>query len=371
MNRRDFLIRAGLVGGGIVIAPSLLAACASGGSSGGPNSVSISNWTSYFSAEAKKAFERASGLKLTYTEDINDNNEYFAKIQPNLSKGKSIGRDGIVLTDWMANRLINQLQWVQPLDAEKMTNKKNLRAALASPGFDPTRTYSMPWQSGFAGFAYNTDLTGGKDVKTWKDFLAVKGNKTLLSEMRDTMGIIMMAMGISITKPEFVAAQPAFNDLERAVKSGQVNGFNGNEYVNDLAAGNLAACIAWSGDVAQIARDNPKVKFAIPESGGTLWSDNFMIPIMAAHVANASEFINFFYDPANAALLTAEVQYVSPVNGVAEELTKMGGDAAKLVDDPLVVPTDEFLKTVSIFGPIPADQQDLWDKRFSEILGTG
>ena len=372
IDRRDFLIRAGLVTGGIALSPAILAACASSGVSiTDPKGVAVSNWTSYIGADSKKDFTKATGIKLSYTEDVNDNNEYFAKIEPNLSKGKSIDRDGFVLTDWMANRIINDVKWAQPLDAAKLTNKGNLRPALASPGFDPTRTFSLPWQSGFAGFAYNTKLTGGKDIKTWNDFLAVQGTKTLLSEMRDTIGIIMMALGIEITKPEFVKAQPAFDNLEQAVKAGKVNGFNGNEYVNDLASGNLAACIAWSGDVAQIARDNPDVKFAIPESGGTLWSDNFMIPVTSKRAANASEFINFFYDPVNAAVLTAEVQYVSPVVGVADELTKLGGDAALLVEDPLVVPTDDFLKNVSIFGPIPADQQELWDERFSQILGTG
>lgn len=388
LHRREFLRRAGLLAGGLAVAPSILAACGSSkkdsggnGASTSPGSsgagaqtgtVSISNWTSYMTDQSKADFQKATGLKLTYTEDINDNNEYFAKIQPNLSKGKGIGRDGIVLTDWMANRLINQLQprWVQPFDEAKFPNKKNLRAALRSPGFDPNRTYSAPWASGMTGIAYNIKITK-KEIKTIDDFLAVSGSKTVLTEMRDTVGLFMLADGKDITKPTFADAQGAFDKLDQAVADNKINGFNGNEYVNDLGSGNLTAAFAWSGDVAQITLDNPDVRFAIPDSGGTLWSDNFMIPIGTTHVDWGTEWINFFYDPKNAAVLTAGIQYVSPVDGVADELAKMGGDAAKLVSNPLVVPTEDFLKTLNIFGPLEENEEQQFDQRFSQILGSG
>lgn len=374
LSRRQFLGRAGLLFGGIAVAPAVLAACGGGSSSksggGGGKSVSISNWTSYMAKQSKQDFPRDTGIKLTYTEDINDNNEYFAKIRPNLSKNQSIGRDGFVLTDWMANRMINQVKWVQPFDTAKFPNLANLRAPLKAPGFDPTRKYSAPWASGMTGIAYNIKSTG-KEVKTIDDFLAVSGTKTVLTEMRDTVGLFMRSMGIETTKPSYAAAQPAFDALEQAVKDGKIKGFNGNEYVSDLGAGNLAAAFAWSGDVAQITKDNPDIRFALPESGGMLWSDNFMIPKTSDKADLASEWINFFYDPKNAAVLTAEIQYVSPVTGVADELTKLGGDAAKLVDNPLVVPTDESLKALAIFGPLDEKEEEKFDQRFSQILGTG
>ena len=375
LSRRQFLGRAGLLFGGLAVAPTVLAACGSGsssktGSGGGGKSVSVSNWTHYMTDQSEKDFQKVTGIKLTYTEDINDNNESFAKYRPNLSKNQSIGRDGFVFTDWMANRMINEVKWVQPFDAAKFPNLANLRAALKSPGFDPTRKYSAPWASGMTGIAYNIKSTG-KEVKTIEDFLAVSGTKTVLTEMRDTVGLFMRSMGIDTASPSYAAAQPAFDALEKAVSDGRIKGFNGNEYVSDLAAGNLAAAFAWSGDVSQITKDNPDIRFALPESGGMLWSDNFMIPKPSDKADLASEWINFFYDPANAAVLTAEIQYVSPVDGVADELTKLGGDAAKLVENPLVVPTDESLKDLAIFGPLDETEEEIFDKRFSKILGSG
>ena len=369
LSRRQFLTRSGLALGGVAVAPAILAACG-GGSGGGGNGIAISNWTSYIGKKSNADFTAATGIDVAYTEDVNDNNEYFAKIQPNLQKGKSIGRDGFVLTDWMANRIINEVKWAQPLVAAKIPNKSNLRAALASPGFDPTRRYSLPWASGMAGIAYNTAQTKG-EIRTLDEFFRAPGTKTVLSEMRDTIGLLMRADGKDITKPTYADAQPAFDRLERAVKDGQIAGFNGNEYVNDLATGNLSAAIAWSGDVAQIARDNPNIKFAIPESGGTLWSDNFMIPVSSDKPELASRWINYFYDPVNAAKLTAFIQYISPVDGVADELAKLGGDAAALVDDPLVNPSEEFLATLAIFGPLGPVEEQRFDERFAKIQGAG
>jgi spermidine/putrescine transport system substrate-binding protein len=375
LSRRQFLGRAGVGLGALALGPAFLAACGSsgGGSSSGANSksIAISNWTSYIAKNSNKEFTKATGIAVNYTEDINDNNEYFAKIRPNLSKHQSIGRDGFVLTDWMANRVVNQVKWVQPLDQQALTNKANLRAAVKSPGFDPTRKFSLPWQSGVTGIAYNVKATGGNDVRTIDDFLAVNGTKTVLTEMRDTVGLFMRSLGIATDAPTYQAATPAFDKLQKSVDDGKIKGFNGNEYVNDLGSGNLAAAFAWSGDVAQITKDNPDVRFAVPESGGMLWSDNFMIPDTSDKAKQASEWINWFYDPVNAAKLTAAIQYISPVDGVPEQLTKMGGAAAALVDNPLVVPTDEFLAQQAIFGPLSPAQEEQFDKRFSQILGSG
>lgn len=374
MSRRGFLGRSAALFGGAVIAPAVLAACGSSsgssGGGGGDKSVAISNWTSYISNQSKKDFTRDTGIKLTYTEDINDNNEYFAKIRPNLSRGKSIGRDGFVFTDWMASRMINQVKWVSKLDAKQFPNKKNLRAALASPAFDPDRLYSAPWATGIAGIAYNR-ASVGKDITTMDEFFAASGTKTVLSEMRDTIGLLMLADGKDITKPTFADAEPAFDRLDQALSDGTLSGTNGNEYVGDLAAGNLAAAFAWSGDVAQISKDNPDIKFVVPDSGATLWSDNFLIPFTSDKADLATDFINFFYDPKNAAVLTAEIQYISPVDGVADELTKLGGDAAALVDNPLVVPTDEFLAQLSIFGVLDDKAEEKFDQRFAEVTGAG
>lgn len=381
LSRRQFMTRASMLVGGIAVAPSLLAACGGdddnggsggggGGGGGGEGSVRISNWTSYMDTDLLDEARSALDLDISYEEDINDNNEYFAKIRPSLSRNQSIDTDGFVLTDWMANRLINQVKWVQPLVVAEFPNKANLRPALAHPSFDPDRTYSAPWASGATGIAYNIDETG-REVRTIDDFLAAPGTKTALSEMRDTVGLFMLDTGADTDKPTYAAAEPAFDKLQKAANDGVISQFTGNEYVNDLSNGDISAAIAWSGDVAQITRDNPAVRFVIPESGGMLWSDNFMIPKTSEKADLATQFINFFYDPGNAAELMAFIQFISPVNDVAAQLEALGGEAAELVNNPLVVPSEEFLAQLHIFGPLSETEEEEFDNRFAEITGTG
>ncbi|MSO36901.1 MAG: spermidine/putrescine ABC transporter substrate-binding protein [Acidimicrobiia bacterium] len=370
-SRRQFLGRSAALLGVAAVGPAILAACGSDESSGGSGkSVTVSNWVDYMAPKSPKAFTDGTGIELKYKEDINDNNEYFAKVKPNLSKGESIGTDAFVLTDWMANRMINQVKWVQQLDDAKFPNKANMRVTLQKPPFDPTRAYSAPWQSGLTGIAYNIKETG-KEIRTLDEFLAIEGSTTVLAEMRDTVGIFMLATGADPSVPTHADSLPAFDKLQKAIDDGSIGGTNGNEYVNDLASGNLAAAFAWSGDVAQISRDNADVRFMIPESGGMLWSDNLMIPSTSEKPGLASEFINFFYDPVNAAVLTNYIQYIAPVDGVEDELIKMGGSAAKLVDDPLVVPTAELLANVKIFGGLDEEEEVQFDEHFANITGTG
>ena len=213
-------------------------------------------------------FVEATGIDMQYTEAYNDNNEYFAKIQPVLGNGDTIDPDIIAPTSWLAGRLI-QLGWVDKLPLDQIPNAANLRADLVKPTWDPTGEYSLPWQTGFGGIAYNIDVTG-RELTSADDLFdpEFNGKIGMLTEMRDTMGLIMLSMGIDIsTLTDFATAEPAFAKLEQAKNDGQIRRFTGNDYMNDLSTGNFAACVGWSGDVVQLARDNPAVRFIIPEAG--------------------------------------------------------------------------------------------------------
>ena len=370
LSRRDFMKFSGLGAAGLALSPALLAACSSdSGSSSNAKSITISNWTTYISEELKKSFTKDTGIKLNYKEDINDNTEFFSKIQPQLNRGKSIDRDGIILTDWMADRIINRVKWAQPLDNKVFTNKGNLVKALEAPSFDKDRKYSVPWASVIAGIAYNISKTG-KELKTFDDFLAVSGNKTVLSEMRDTIGLMLMDAGVDIEKATISQINTQFDRLQGLIDSNKINGVNGNEYITDLASGTLTACFAWSGDAAQITQDNPDIRFVIPESGGTISSDNFMIPITSKKPDLATEFINYFYDPVISAKWVTEVQFISPVEGVAQELEKLGGESAALAKNPLVVPDAALLDQLQIFGSLSDKDEEEFDKRSAKIVGA-
>lgn len=336
--------------------------------------VNWSNWPAYIDVNDKTqarpslaAFTKQTGIKVNYTEDYNDNDEFYAKVRPLLEAGSATGRDVWCSTDWMVARLIRN-GYVQKLDLANIPNNVNLVDSLRNVTFDPGRLYSLPWQSGFAGIAWNPKATGGKKVETVDQLLtdrSLKGKVTLLTEMRDTVGLVMMAMGKkldSFTDADFDAA---IAELRKAKDSGQIKGFTGNDYTKPLASGDTAACFAWTGDVVQLRADNPSLGYALPQTGCTLWSDNFVIPALAKHKKNAEKLIDYYYDPKVMAQVVAYVNYISPVKGVQPILKKQ--DPA-LAQNQLIFPSDATLSRAQVFKGLTNEDEMKYNKKFQALV---
>ena len=374
-SRRELLIRSGVVGAAGLSLPAILAACGGDdGGGGGADELFVENWPYYIDPTEDGAtgtidrFVAASGVKTTYSEAYNDNLEYFAKIQPLLGTGKTIDPDIIMPTQWMAGRL-RKLGWLEKLPVDKVPNAKNLEDAFKNPPSDPTGEYSLPWQAGTAGIAYNIDVTG-RELKSVADLFApeFKGKIGMLTEMGDTIGLLLLGLGINpSTVTSFNDAAPAFEQLEKAKADGQIRAFTGNDYMDDLSLGNFAACVGWSGDILQLQADNPSARFVIPEEGGTLWWDTMVVPKGAKNTAAAAKFMDYVYDPVQAAQITAWVQYMSPVKGVREELAKIDPE---LADDPLLFPDDATRARLYAFADLSDDVEAEFEEAFSAITGA-
>jgi spermidine/putrescine transport system substrate-binding protein len=337
--------------------------------------VNWSNWQAYIDVDDKTSahptldsFQKKTGIKVNYTEDVNDNDEFFAKIQPQLSAGQDTGRDTFCLTDWMASKLI-RLGWVQELDKDNIPNSKNLVDTLVNVQFDKGRVYSLPWQSGFTGIAYNPKATGGKKIETIDQLLtdsSLKGKVTLLTEMRDTVGLTMLSMGkdpANFTDDDFNAAM---DKLQKAKDAGQLKGFTGNDYTKGLSSGDIAACMAWTGDVVQLKADNPDLGYVLPETGHMQWSDNFLIPNAAQHKKNAEILINYYYDPAVMALVEDYVNYIPPVKGTKEALLAADPTVA---NNQLIFPSDATLAQSHVFMGLSEEQETKYNKAFQALIG--
>jgi spermidine/putrescine transport system substrate-binding protein len=349
---RDQLIRRGAAGITVLSLPSLLAAC--GGGNGGSEAegelkdvLNFENWPYYMDTKGKThptldQFKAETGITVNYYEGINSNEEYFAKIQGSLSQGKGIGRDIFVATDnSQFPSLYVSEEYVQKLDKSLIPNMDNLVDAQQSPGFDPNRDYSLPWLTGMDGIAWNEEITGGP-VTSISQLLTdpkLKGRVTMLSEMGDSLGLVLLDNGDDPANVSDEAFDRAIKAVQAAVDSGQVLKFTGNDYGQPLARGDFAACVAWSGDVAQLVLDNPNLKWAVPEKGGIIWTDNMFIPL-GGSVPTASTYMNFVYDPKISAQIALGTSYASSVKGVKEEAVKIDPDAAS---NPLVFPDDELL----------------------------
>ncbi|MEH1015640.1 spermidine/putrescine ABC transporter substrate-binding protein [Micromonospora sp. CPCC 206060] len=371
-----------LAGGGVLAgcgtkgAQQTEAGCVSDDLSGTEKVLNFSNWPQYMDVdendESKRptldAFQSSTGIKVTYTEDINDNNEFFGKVQNQLAGCQATGRDIMVLTDWMAARMV-RLGWAQKLDPAKIPNvQANLLPSLRNRSFDPENRIAIPWQSGLAGLAYNGKAT--KEIRTVDELLTrpdLKGKVTALSEMRDTMGLLLQSNGHDPSN--FTAAQfdDALAKLKRAVDSGQIRRFTGNDYAPELAKGDIAACVAWSGDVIQLSAEDDKIQFVTPESGVMLYSDNMLVPNKATHKAHAEALMNYYFDPKVAAQLAAYVNYICPVQGAKAEMEKIDPE---LAGNPLIFPDEAMLSKSKVFMALTEEQERSYESKFQQIIGA-
>lgn len=389
MGRRDFLRASALLSSGAFLAACGIssesaqntgasegAAPTAGASpaAGGGNVLNFSNWPLYIdtgedeqSHPTLDRFTEETGITVNYYEDINSNEEYFGKIRNQLDSGQSIGRDIIVFTDWMAGRVID-LEWAQPLDHDNIPNMSNLVSALRDVVFDEGRRFSLPWQSGMTGIGVNPaavdiEITGINDLFD----PALAGRVTMLTEMRDTMGLIMAAMGSDPADHTFTEYEEAIARLQQAVDEGQIRQFTGNDYTSDLAAGNIAAAIAWSGDVIQLQFDNPDLQFIVPDEGANLWSDNMLIPINAENKANAEALMDFVYQPDVAAEIAAWVNYITPVEGAQEAMADIDPELAEY---ELIFPPDELLANTFQFKVLGEDEERQYQDAFQAVIGA-
>ncbi|MGW0946855.1 polyamine ABC transporter substrate-binding protein [Streptomyces sp. NPDC002623] len=339
--------------------------------------VNFSNWTEYMDVDESgkrhptlDAFTKRTGIKVKYTEDINDNNEFFGKIKPQLAAGQDTGRDLIVLTDWLAGRLI-RLGWVQKLDAANLPHAyANLSQQFRSPDWDPGRAYSYPWQGISTVIAYNKKALDGVEVKSVSDLLdnpKLKGRVGFLTEMRDSMGMTLLDMGkdpANFTDDDYDAA---IARLQKGVDSGQIRRFTGNDYTSDITSGDFAACIAWAGDVVQLKADSPDVDFVIPDSGYLTSSDNMLIPNKARHKTNAERLMDYYYEPEPAAELAAYINYVCPVDGVQAALAKIDEDAA---NNPLIIPDKAMQAKSHSFRSLSSKEETDYEAKFAKLTGA-
>ncbi len=385
LSRKQFLRRAA-AGGSILTVPGLLSACGSSIKSAAHSSttetvkkqlahtLNFSNWPLYIDVGKNKShpslnqFTKQTGVQVNYVEDINDNESFFGKIEGPLSRGQSVGRDIIVMTDssGLPQRMI-QLGWLEKLYKPAIPNIKNLIPNQQHPSWDPNRDYSLPWQSGMTGIGYDPNKVGGEltSVSELLDNPKLKGKVTLLTELADTMGLVMLANGDDPQHVTSATWDKAVKRIQKAVSSGQVRQFTGNDYAPLLAKGDIWACFAWSGDMVQLHADHPGLKWNLPDTGGMIWTDNMLIPL-GGNVYTASVYMNFYYEPKIAAEVEDYVNYICPVQGADKVLEKTDPAVAH---NTLIFPTQQMLSNTRQFDPKALNNQT-YKQQFQNLIGA-
>ncbi|WP_058047188.1 polyamine ABC transporter substrate-binding protein [Streptomyces roseifaciens] len=342
-------------------------------------SLVFANWPLYIDVDEDDpqkrptldAFEKHSGISVKYTEEINDNDEFFGKVSPALMNHQETGRDLIVVSDWMASRYV-RLGWVQEMDRSRQPNvDRNLDPLLRKPSFDPGRLHTVPWQSGITGIAYNRKKLGREIRHTsdlWKDDL--RGRVTLLAGLDEAYSLLMQGNGANVTRWTADDFHTMTDQLRRLVRKRHIRRFTGNDYIKDLSSGDVLACQAYSGDVIQLQADNPDIEFVVPEEGAELWAESLMVPNLARHKRNAEALVDYYYRPEVAAELAAAVNYVCPVPAARDILASSSDkELAELAGNPLIFPSDDMRKRLATARDMTAKERPGFTKEWNEIVG--
>jgi spermidine/putrescine transport system substrate-binding protein len=385
LSRRGFIGRAGSSGLALSGLAAVLAAC--GGVQGETEKASkdkqdtravshpkttignwtFANWPLYIDKKVLKQFNKEYGGKVKYTEEINDNFEFFGKVRQQLQSKKPIGRDIVTLTDYMAARWV-RLNYVEPIDKKNVPNATNLVDNLKTINYDPKREYTLPWQSGAIGLGYDPKKTG-RELKSVKDLFdpKFKGKVTMLSEPYDSADTVLLGDGIDSSKATIDQLLGAIEKIDKANKQGQFRKFTGNDYTQALAKGDIWVALAYSGDLVQLQSDNPNLRFAYPEEGAVLFTDNMMMPAKVEHPYAAETMMNFVYEPEVAATIAEYVNYISPVKGVKEILEKKD---PKLASNPLIFPPEEIASKLHPYPALSPKDEQTMQEAMAKVTGA-
>jgi spermidine/putrescine transport system substrate-binding protein len=394
VTRRTFLGRAGRGGaaaGALLTLPGLLAACSPEASEGG--TVEWANWPGYIDIDDEaapnptpyptiNAFIEETGIQVNLAEAIIDNEDFFGQIQPDLANGDPTGWDLITPSDWLVERMIG-LEYLEDIDLSVLPNLDANAADYArNLSFDPENQHSVYWQGGITGIAFDPTLTG-RELTTFDDLLDPEfaGQVGLFKEMRDPFPLALLSIGVIPVDATIEDVEEVQQKLLGPAEAGQFRGFYGNEYYDELSAGNLIASMAWSGDITQmVLYENPNIEFIIPDTGGIRWNDNLVIPNGAANPSGAHTLMNYWYDPVPATILSEYIGYFTPVAEVPDrilqdaEAAREAGDTetADLLEAiaPTVAPTEEQLANSYEDKPLTEEEEAEWNALFLELRGA-
>jgi spermidine/putrescine transport system substrate-binding protein len=377
-SRRRFLTGSAIGAATALVGPSLLAACASSGSpstttatapdDGSPatGALRVSNWPLYIAPGFVAEFQKASGLSVNYLENYNDDEEWFAKNKDPLATKQDIGCDLVVPSAVIAARL-HGLGWLNAIHESRWPNKKNLQPALLNAAMDPGRKVTAPYMSGMTGLAYNRAATG-RDITKVDDLwdTAFKGKVSVLSDTQDGLGMVMLAQGNSPENPTSESVQKAIDLIKEQKDKGQIRRFTGNDYSDDLAAGNIIVAQAYSGDIVQLQADNPDLKFVVPEAGATLGVQSMVIPYTTQNQKAAEAWIDYVYDRDNYAKLVAYTRYIPVLSDMTDALAKVDPTAAS---NPLINPPKEILDRVQQWPSLSDEQVKEFNTAYVAVTG--
>jgi spermidine/putrescine transport system substrate-binding protein len=397
ISRRDALRGAGLLG-----ASAFLAACGVEGSNEKDKApeasgfwasqtkagkLDFANWPLYMDQDKVKGktvypslqqFTKETGIKVNYKEVINENDAFLGKINPSLKAGQSTGWDLIVITNGGSIEKLIRQNFLIELDHSKLPNfQKYAGAAYKNPTFDPGNKFTIAWQAGLTGLAYNPKLTK-RPITSFQDLFdpKFKGKITMFGDNTDFPTLTMIGLGIDpakSTEEDWKRTAEKMKELRPQIREFIDNA--GEAEV--LQSGNAWISMAYSGDIFILNNSGaPDIKFVVPKEGAVLWQDNMAIPKGAKHPLDAITYMDYVYRPDVATMLTEYIAYITPVPSVKDRLqakvAKASGEDKdyldSLIDSPLVFPTEADLANTKRYRVLSVEEEQVWNRIFQPIV---
>ncbi len=405
LTQRRITRRTALAGAGVMSLGAFLAACGIGGNQPAAathqnwvwdkatkaGTLDFANWPLYMDTGQDAAgnttypslieFTKETGIKVNYSEPIQDIAEFFAKIAPQLQAGTSLGYDIMVITNSIQLTNLMLKHWLTELDPSKLPNfYKNGSKRVQNRSFDPGNRFTIPWQSGFTGIAYNTKKIS-REITSYNDLYdpAFKGKVGMFTNTQDTGNLTLLGMGVKPDSSKASDWQKAADKLKGLQSSGILRKFYDQSYIKALSAGDTVISMAWSGDVyqANLSAGNQDLKFILPKEGGLIWTDNMCIPVGAAHPLDAITYMNYVYDPKVAAQLAEAINYITPVPGakaVVEQDAAAATDAdtkqslLNTANSTAVFPSDADLAKTYYYRSLNPTEATQWNDIFNAVI---
>ncbi|KAB8197046.1 extracellular solute-binding protein [Nonomuraea phyllanthi] len=389
-SRRDAFRLAGLSAAGLA-----LAACGVQGQKAAPpkadavkdfwskqtkhGSVVFANWPEYMPEDKGplEKFKQATGISYEYKEVIQENADFFGKADPVLRAGQPLGYDIVVMTNGIQLQHMIELGYVTPLDHSKLPNfAANAGQKYKVRAYDPDNKYTVPYMSGVTGIAYNTKYVDEEITSIASLFdPKYKGRVGMMADAQEVGNFAMFALGIDPEKSTEADWKKAGEKLKAQRDAGIVRKYYDQNYIDAVSKGDVWLTMAWSGDIFQRQLAGEPVAFVVPDEGGTIWTDNMLIPKGAANPVDALMLMDFLYQPAVAAELDEYVQYVSPVPAVQDLLrekakTATGDDRKSLedmVDSPLMFPSDADYARLRSYTQLTTQQEQVFNPIFQSV----
>lgn len=345
--------------------------------------LNFANWPLYIDANPKNKNDRPSldlftqqtGIKVTYSEVIQENASFFGKIQPELAAGQGTGYDLMVITNGTYLDKLRELGYLIALDQSRMTNFYKYASPLVkNPSYDKGNVYTMAWQSGMTGIGYDPKRTG-REITSWADLMdpAFKGKVGMFGDTQDLPNSALVAIGVNPEVSTEADWKKAADWLKR--QRPQVRKYYEQDYIDPLSKGDIWVSMAWSGDIFQANASGAQLKFVVPKEGAVLWTDNMCIPQHAEHPVDAMTYMDFVYTPQIAAMLAESINYITPVPGaqavIQQDAAKATGDdkaaLSQLATSPLIFPSPSDFSRLHRYRVLTAEEETTWNALFEPI----